>query len=81
MTCSGNRSTSSGVGVGIHHKRNFCERIVAATALTLLVVAASAGWIDPDTPEELRKTTSLIDESEYELVSITIPSIHWLRYV
>lgn len=28
----------------------------------------SAGWIDEDTPEALRKTTSLVDGTEYELV-------------
>ena len=28
-----------------------------------------AGWIDEDTPEDKRVTTSLIDGTEYQLVS------------
>jgi hypothetical protein len=53
----------------------------AATAAIMMVLAmallgatapraVSAGWIDPDTPEEMKKTLSLVDKTEYELVSL-----------
>ena len=42
-------------------------------AVTLLGATApstvSAGWIDPDTPEEMKATISLVDKTEYKLVS------------
>lgn len=31
--------------------------------------AVSAGWVDPDTPQEAMTTLSLVDNTEYELVS------------
>jgi hypothetical protein len=31
--------------------------------------AAQGGWIDPDTPQDKRTTMSLIDGTEYKLVS------------
>ena len=44
----------------------------AAVALALLALytgGASAGWVDPDTPKEMRRTMSLVDNTEYDLVS------------
>jgi len=46
----------------------------AAVALLVALLAlyasgASAGWVDPDTPEEMRRTISLVDNTEYDLVS------------
>eukprot|EP00562_Extubocellulus_spinifer_P006727 CAMPEP_0178516352 /NCGR_PEP_ID=MMETSP0696-20121128/25061_1 /TAXON_ID=265572 /ORGANISM="Extubocellulus spinifer, Strain CCMP396" /LENGTH=680 /DNA_ID=CAMNT_0020146609 /DNA_START=321 /DNA_END=2363 /DNA_ORIENTATION=- len=45
----------------------------AAVALLVALLAlyasgASAGWVDPDTPEEMRRTISLVDNTEYDLV-------------
>lgn len=39
--------------------------ILGATAPSVV----SAGWIDPDTPQEAMTTLSLVDNTEYELVS------------
>lgn len=41
----------------------------AAAAVALLAITASAGWIDPDTPEKMKTTSSLVDNTEYGLVS------------
>ena len=60
-----------------------CTRTASgtATAAAMMVVLAvtilgatapsvvSAGWIDPDTPQEAMTTLSLVDNTEYELVS------------
>ena len=44
--------------------------VLAVTLLGATVPrAVSAGWIDPDTPQEAMTTLSLVDNSEYELVS------------
>lgn len=36
---------------------------------TLLIHSAHGDWIDVDTPEDKRTTTSFVDGTEYELVS------------
>ena len=47
--------------------------MMVVLAVTLLGAAAPravlAGWVDPDTPQEAMTTLSLVDNSEYELVS------------
>jgi hypothetical protein len=47
--------------------------MMVVLAVTLLGASAprvvSAGWIDPDTPQEAMTTLSLVDNTEYELVS------------
>ena len=47
--------------------------MMVVLAVTLLGATApravSAGWIDPDTPQEAMTTLSLVDNTEYELVS------------
>ena len=47
--------------------------MMVVLAVTLLGATApsavSAGWIDPDTPEEMKATISLVDKTEYKLVS------------
>ena len=43
-----------------------------ATLVGLLAVNVSVvdgGWVDPDTPQNVRKISSLVDGSEYNLVS------------
>ena len=48
--------------------------MMVVLAVTLLGATApsavSAGWIDPDTPEEMKATISLVDKTENELVSV-----------
>ena len=50
--------------------RSFSNRAASMSALMVLCTrgGASAGWVDPDTPEEMRTATSLIDNTEYTLV-------------
>ena len=47
--------------------------MMVVLAVTLLGATApravSAGWVDPDTPQEAMTTLSLVDNTEYELVS------------
>lgn len=44
--------------------------VLAVTLLGAIAPrAVSAGWIDPDTPQEAMTTLSLVDNTEYELVS------------
>lgn len=47
--------------------------MMVVLAVTLLGASApravSAGWVDPDTPQEAMTTLSLVDNTEYELVS------------
>jgi hypothetical protein len=40
----------------------------AIIILLSLGLPVRGGWTDPDTPEDKRTTTSLIDGTEYELV-------------
>ena len=72
------RSKSSrSSGISAHASSGTCTAAAAmmvVLAVTLLGATApsavSAGWIDPDTPEEMKATISLVDKTEYELVSV-----------
>jgi len=51
------------------HKRKQMPWLKAAIIILLsLGLPVRGGWTDPDTPEDKRTTTSLIDGTEYELV-------------
>ena len=61
-----------------HSTRTASGTVTAAAMMVVLAVtllgataprAVSAGWIDPDTPQEAMTTLSLVDNTEYELVS------------
>ncbi len=51
---------------------NWSSLIVAPWLAAIVLSTTSsvqAGWVDEDTPEDKRTTLSLIDGTEYELVS------------
>ena len=41
---------------------------IISTLLPFIVSSVHAGWIDEDTPKNLRKTKSLVDGTNYHLV-------------
>ena len=48
----------------------------------LIFHGVQGGWIDPDTPQDKRTTTSLIDGTEYKLVSAKSQQIpRWMYWL
>jgi hypothetical protein len=42
---------------------------ISLALASLSVRSVNGGWIDPDTPEDKRTVKSLVDGTDYELVS------------
>ena len=72
-----------------HSTRTASGTVTAAAMMVVLAVtllgataprAVSAGWVDPDTPQEAMTTLSLVDNTEYELVSrVESNGMEWNR--
>jgi hypothetical protein len=42
---------------------------ISLALASLCATSVNGGWIDPDTPDDKRTSTSLVDGTEYDLVS------------